>query len=263
MDTIRFEINKKANKQYRNFYDVVLFLNDKPIQHNTFNITHVLAAHNCNYAEFFPFTCSCGEPGCAGFSVEVKQIRNTSDIIWEFPNLEDYKVDKLLYRFDAKQFDLQLDVLKHLVINLSKKGKYSVVNLGDLNIIHDISTIINYYKKRFKKVSKSYENLKLNFHEYINSNYYYKYEEQVSWEYNFQDLVYMLIGEQPEYVKEEFNIFLLLCRVGARAIVQFLSDDKLLFNNIFENKNLSDLCYKFNNVDDFDINKLKLIRKQS
>lgn len=284
MDTIRFEINKKANKQYRKFYDVVLFLNDKPIQHDTFNIASVLAAYRCNYAEFFPFTCTCGQPGCAGFSKEVKQFRKNAlkyqffvdsentkiktifsldDVIWEFPNIEEYKVDKLVYKFDAKQFDLQLDVLKHLIINLSKKGELSVANLGDLDIKDNINTIgeINYYRKRFRRASKSYENLSLNFPEYINNTYYYKYEEQISWEYDFRGLVYKLIGEQPEYVEEEFNMFLLLCRVGARAIVQFLSDDKLVFSSIFENKNLSDLCYKLNDIDNFDLTKLELVQK--
>ena len=263
MDTIRFEINKKANKQYRKFYDVVLFLNDKPIQHDTFNIASVLGAYRCNYAEFFPFTCSCGEPGCAGFGREVKQFRKQYTVEWLFPNKETYKVEKLEYDFSKEQFDLQLDVLKHLIINLSKKGKLSIANLGDLGIKDNINTIgeINYYRKRFRRASKSYENLKLNFPEYINNTYYYKYEEQISWEYDFRGLVYKLIGEQPEYVEEEFNLFLLLCRVGAKAIIQFLSDDKLVFNTILKNNNLNYLCYKLSDVDNFDINKLEIIRK--
>lgn len=263
MDTIRFKINKKANEKYRKFYDVVLFLNNKQVPLNTFNIAYVLGAYRCNYAKFFPFTCTCGIPECAGFDEEVKQFRKQHTVKWIFPNLEDYKVDKLVYKFDSKQFDLQLDILKYLVTNLHKKGKLSVAYLGDLDIQHTLNTAgeINWNKKRFKKASKSYENLLTNFPEYINNSYYYKYEEQVSCEYDFQDLVYMLIGEQPEYAEEEFNMFLLLCRVGAKAIVQFLSDDKLLFNSIFENKKLSDLCYKLNDVDNFDLTKLELVQK--
>lgn len=259
MDTIKFEINKKANKQYRKFYDVVLFLNDKPIPHNTFNIAHVLGAYSFNGIELYTFTCECGEPGCAGFLNTVKQFRSNSNVRWIFPNIEEYKVDKLEYVFDIKQFDLQLSVLKYLVIRLANKGRTPLAHIECCEKYNLIGNI-NYYKKRFKKVSKSYENLLLNFPEYINNTYYYKYEEQVSCEYSFQDLVYMLIGEQPEYVEEEFDMFLLLCRVGARAIVQFLVNDKLLFSNIFENRNLYNLSYKLNDVDNFDIDKLKLIR---
>jgi len=262
MDTIRFEINKKASEKYRKFYDIVLFLNNRQVPLDTFNIASVLGAYRCKYAEFFPFTCSCGSPGCAGFGREVKQYRKQYTVKLVFPNLEDYKIDKLEYNFGMKQFDLQLDILKHLVINLSNKKKVPICHVADYsNYENNLLGEINYCKKRFKRASNSYENLLLNFPENINNTYYYKYEEQVSWEYNFQDLVYMLIGEQPEYVEEEFDMFLQLCRVGARAIVQFLSDDKLLFNNIFENKNLNDLCYKLNNVDNFDLFKLELVQK--
>jgi hypothetical protein len=240
-------------------YDIVLLLNDNIVQGGVFNLASVLGAQRCNGIELYPFTCGCGEPGCAGFFTKVKQFRNESTVKWIFPSTKEYKVDKLEYCFDVKQFDFQVDVLKFLVINLANKKKYPIycMSSSDYNLLGDI----NYRKKRFRRASNSYEDLKLNFPEYINNTYYYKYEEQVSWEYDFQDLVYMLIGEQPEYAEEEFNMFLLLCRVGAKAIVQFLSDDKLLFNSIFENKKLSDLCYKLNDVDNFDLTKLELVQK--
>jgi hypothetical protein len=260
MDTIRFEINKKANKQYRKFYDIVLFLNDKQVPHNIFNIASVLGAYSFNGVELYTFTCECGEPGCAGFFSTVKQFRSNSNVRWIFPSTEEYKVDKLEYVFDIEQFDLQLSMLKYRVVRLANKGRTPLAHIEcceKYNLIGEI----NLYKKIFRRASNSYENLKLNFPEYINNTYYYKYEEQISWEYNFQDLVYILIGEQPEYVEEGFNTFLVLCRVGARAIVQFLSDDKLVFNSIFENKNLSDLCYKLNDVDNFDLTKLELVQK--
>ncbi len=71
----------------------------------------------------------------------------------------------------------------------------------------------------------------------------------------------MLIGEQPECVEEEFNMFLLLCRVGARAIVEFLFNDKILFSEIFKDSNLKNLCCKLNSVDNFDLTKLELVQK--
>lgn len=116
MDKISFNVFEQDN----GFFDVQVFLNEEKLPHSIFNLFQVLASSQVEMAEFDLFTCTCGVSGCAGFHTPIKQSKTKNHVQWLFS--EDYKVPKLFYSFDRKEFESTFANLKQTVSEFYNKG---------------------------------------------------------------------------------------------------------------------------------------------
>lgn len=84
-----------------------------------------------DYAHFYPFTCDCGIPGCAGFFDSVRQRRENSKVIWQ---VFDSKTKAILgaedFSFDAKSYDMALKKLKSELEKAEAGNSFPVMSLS-------------------------------------------------------------------------------------------------------------------------------------
>jgi len=63
-------------------------------------------------SDFYPFNCSCGEPGCAGIWDGIYSKHRARTVEWRIPKDSGYEfLDKPFYRFSRGLYDAELKVL--------------------------------------------------------------------------------------------------------------------------------------------------------
>lgn len=74
------------------------------------------------YSGFYPFTCSCGEPGCAGIwnGILVKVRKNTVE--WRCSNDDGYNfLPKKFYSFKREKYENWIEGIRNFIVELEKK----------------------------------------------------------------------------------------------------------------------------------------------
>lgn len=134
MDSIKFIITEPSevkNTAYQSC-DVVVQFNQEELPHGFFNANQVMAASHIDFVEFDLFTCSCGEPGCAGFQAPVFQKKSDSQVTWQFPLEEMYHTQKKLYSFDKNQFEQEFLKLFNQLQKLEKENTFLASNFDHM-----------------------------------------------------------------------------------------------------------------------------------
>lgn len=134
MDSIKFIITEPyevKNTQYQSC-DIVVQLNKEELPHALFNVNQVVSSYKIDFVEFDLFTCSCGEPGCAGFQSPVFQKKNEATVIWEFPKEDMYKTSKKIYEFDKQQFEEEFLNLFNGLKNLEANNIFVACNFDHM-----------------------------------------------------------------------------------------------------------------------------------
>lgn len=134
MDTIKFIITEPSevkNTQYQSC-DIVVQFNQEELPHAFFNVNQVIASSKIDFVEFDLFTCSCGEPGCAGFQSPVFQKKNEQTVVWEFPKEDMYKTHKKVYEFDKEQFEAEFSKLFNELTKLEANNIFVACNFDHM-----------------------------------------------------------------------------------------------------------------------------------
>lgn len=79
-----------------------------------------------NNNQFYPLSCTCEEPGCAGFFEGLKFKKSVETIQWIVPSEEFEAYDlfhfKRLYTFDLNNYSVLINNIKNELINLLDKN---------------------------------------------------------------------------------------------------------------------------------------------
>lgn len=79
--------------------------------------------HNREYSLFQPFTCSCGDSGCAGIWDGIHMKVRGHTVEWRIKKDAGYDfLPKLFFSFDKSEYFGMLDRLKLLLAEFSKEG---------------------------------------------------------------------------------------------------------------------------------------------
>lgn len=197
MDTISFSL---LINDERHTYDVEVFLNEKKLPHNTFNLGEVLGATAQSFAEFDMFTCTCGHSGCAGFHTCIIHKKEDSYISWEFPEDNDYTTDKKLYLFNIEEFQANIDKLKENILEAEKNGFQSFLftALNSEEKSYDLEKDLNSYIHFYQKRSYLYELIKSEFPVEYDTEYYLQYGCLTdSYPTKLHNLIPVFINEWP------------------------------------------------------------------
>lgn len=82
------------------------------------------------YSFFYPFSCSCGEPSCAGIWNGIRSKERKYTIEWRLNKKDGYGfLEKTFYSFSRDVYETMVkDVLKHLVEKLLSKNVVYVLD---------------------------------------------------------------------------------------------------------------------------------------
>lgn len=214
MDEIKLEIVDCDLDDHVKNFDIKVTLNGQTLPHSFFN-THALVASSHKTAFFDLFTCSCGEAGCAGFFEPVMQVKNDTIVTWTFPDDQSYKVVKLVYEFDTKDFDTQFELIRNKMFALEKEDSY-LLHFINLYMDRDEDTpvkdqlkgqLVSYFEEK-KKYYEAVENFNIvlskNFPVLMKTNFHLGYKNTISTDsINFSDLVSCMLNDFPKAEQED------------------------------------------------------------
>lgn len=76
-------------------------------------------------SEFYPMSCTCGEPGCAGFFMPLYHLRDGTRVIWR---IADDKLASILegrqFIFGAEAFDAARQILRETIEALERDNVF-------------------------------------------------------------------------------------------------------------------------------------------
>lgn len=81
--------------------------------------------------EYYLFTCSCGDPGCAGIHELHKVLVKDNSIIWSI-----LKPEFLYFEFDKEQITEEIETLIDTLIDLKPFHKWENYHYGITKITH-------------------------------------------------------------------------------------------------------------------------------
>lgn len=275
MDIIKFIIEEPTPTHLAvQAVGVALYLNGNKVPHNILNTPKVVAAHSFKFAEFDLYTCSCGEPGCAGFQSPVVQVKNGETVTWTFPETDDYKTDKKVYEFENAQFTAEFEQLLANLLKLEEDGIYDTtlipLDYGDeqdpLELPQSIAKSFEWYGNRYQAEQNQREMLQAEFPEMMDKQFAFTYDgTQGKYSYDFTYLIGRLLNHFPRVADEPE--FLDECKVAGRAIIKAINNEPADFQTIANDTyvKLDDTAFSFIEWDiegvteeNFELNKLGL-----
>jgi hypothetical protein len=284
MDTIKFiitETSEVKNTPYQSC-DVVVQFNEEELPHGFFNANQVMAASHIDFVEFDLFTCSCGEPGCAGFQAPVFQKKSDNQVTWQFPLEEMYHTQKKLYTFDKQQFEQEFLNLFNELQKLEKENTFLASNFDHMGYEeqdlgfepHPPITIAegtDWWKNRLFAESKAHSIITETVGDSFSDSYTVQYEDKsYPHKVSAYDLIGSIINDFPrgedddvyfDKLKKATDAFALALKGDYNKIVDIIQSSYA--ENDLEAKDF--ICRWFwefeNNEADLDVKKIRFINK--
>ena len=149
MNTINFEITSREVEGVGAalIAGVVVLVDGKPLCGGVRPVVDVLdlLTQSMSSGEFFPYTCSCGEAGCAGYfeGVKVAVDAHREQVVWHIPNemyavsVEDFGEGPWALTFDKKQMAAELASLEAGLQSIEGSGRVLLVDPVDPSSFFD------------------------------------------------------------------------------------------------------------------------------
>ena len=225
-------------------YDIKVQLNEAVLPHSVLNVGSILPLYQFKFAKFDLFTCSCGEPGCAGFQHHVVHSIENNVVCWKFPETNDYKTDKKIYLFEKEQFEKELKSTFIKMKELEKENKYHVTIIGydydeedeeennkQFIIENSIQESFDWYSDNFQGKQNFYDILNDENNTLSNKKFYWVYDGQVAKEkIELSSLVGNILNQFPYKSHEPF--YLAKVKLTIKAIKQMLEGNNDLINKL-------------------------------
>lgn len=261
MDSIKFVFGEATPVEETNFsqYLINIILNGHTFS-SLLNLSAVMALANFHYAEFDLFTCSCGEPGCAGFQSAVKQSISNGITTWKFPHSEAYTVaNNKEYHFDQKEFETILKNTLSAIFELESTNIFhesridsdydyskDEENPTEIYIATPITKSIIYYTDLYQSEQNFRDTLINTNPDLIGKSFNLLYNGIIVDEFiPFEFLISKTLNQFPSKKYEPF--YLAKCKLMAVAIKEFLDGNNTRF------KQITNRCYKINGMSLYDM----------
>lgn len=248
MDIIKLDFTEPKEYKTVDFkgYEIILSLNDENFKNSLLNFVEVLSLIDLHFAEFDLFTCSCGIPGCAGYHYSVLHTVEDGIVTWTFPESNDYRTGKKVYRFDLISFKKVLKETIKRVKHLEKENIYHLLLIRDETDyvgFEDSSETIHYtIKNKFMKEFKYtlnhftgrqnfYDMLHSEFAGLMNKKFYWVYDGvQSKKELELDILIGNILNQYPSQSHEPY--FLAKCKLAINAILDLTKGNTRLFEKL-------------------------------
>lgn len=187
MNTIDFEIQKKDKVGNYNYFDINVLIDRKIYTYETFNGAVPISASQYDNVEFDLFNCTCGETGCAGFHVPIKQEKENNTVTWYLKDKykEIFGTNKLV--FSQEDFEETFQKLTNNVKDLEKNGWHLFLLIDSFfqddfeqNPPENVEEKLEYLNKVLRYDNEFFKVVKENAPEYFYEKFYECYGDECS-----------------------------------------------------------------------------------